>query len=201
MTPSVNSIPERVWSALGRGCARLLLLAWLLPAVSAADSNYTEAEVKAAALSRIVDYVKWPAGTFADAKSPIVIGVIGRNLFEGELSQVLKSANTNGIGRPVIVRQYKDGETVANCQILFVAASEKSRVAQILQKIEHTGILTISDMEGFVTRLGGGLRLFIDKSLQVEVNQNTVEREKIIIDPEFLGMRKTRIIRDGKVVK
>ena len=49
MTPSVNSIPERVWSALGRGCARLLLLAWLLPAVSAADSNYTEAEVKAAA--------------------------------------------------------------------------------------------------------------------------------------------------------
>jgi len=57
-------------------------------------------------------------------------------------------------------------------------------------------------MDGFVMRQGGCFRLFVeDKTLQFEVNLNAVEREKIAFDTEFLSLKKTRIIRDGKVVK
>ena len=202
MTPTVKSLPERIRFAWWRGCLPLLAFAWLLPSASGAERKGSEAEVKAAALSKIGDYARWPAGTFADARSPVVIGVMGRNLFEEELSEIVKIINENGAGHRLIVRQFKDDEPVENCQILFIAASEKARVPQIIQRVQGKAVLTISDLDGYVTRQGGCLRLFVeDKALQFEVNLTAVEREKITFNTGFLGLKGTRIIRDGKVVK
>ncbi|MBC8002565.1 MAG: YfiR family protein, partial [Opitutaceae bacterium] len=153
MTRTIEHRPLRTRLAPWWGWL-LLTLTWLLPSTSGAEGPVTEEVAKALALSKIGDYVKWPAGTFPDARSPVVIGVIGRNDFEEELEQILKNTSENATGRKVIVRQFKDGEPVENCQMLFIAASEKSRMSQILKKLEGTGILTISDLDGFVTRYG-----------------------------------------------
>lgn len=203
MTRTINNRPVRARSSLWCGCLLLLAFAWTVPSLSGAEASVTEENVKAAALTKIGDYVKqWPAGSFVDANSSIDIGVIGRNLFEAELEQIVKITNENATGRKLVVRQFKDGEAVENCQMLFIAASEKSRMSQILQRMEGKGILTISDLDGFVTRYGGCLGILIEsKALKFDVNQTALEREKIIFASGFLDLKRNRLIRDGKVVK
>ena len=204
MTRTIKNRPVRARSSLWCGCLLLLLaFAWIVPSLSGAEGTVTEENVKAAVLAKIGDYVKkWPDGSLADPKSPVVIGVIGRNLFESELEQIVRETNENATGRKLIVRQFKDGEAVEKCQMLFMAASEKSRISQILRRMEGKGILTISDLDGFVTRYGGCLGILIEnKALKFDVNQTALDREKIIFASGFLDLKRNRLIRDGKVVK
>ncbi len=50
-------------------------------------------------------FVDWPAAAFADERSPIVIGVLGDDPFDGALDQAVAGERVNG--RPIIVRRLK----------------------------------------------------------------------------------------------
>ncbi|MCG6535573.1 MAG: YfiR family protein, partial [Syntrophales bacterium LBB04] len=56
--------------------------------------------------------------------------------------------------RPLAIRRVENLSQLDNCQVLFIAASERYRLQQLLPAVHQMGIMTISDMRDF-TKMGG----------------------------------------------
>lgn len=106
-------------------------------------------EVKAALLQKLAQFVEWPAATQGAAGQPFVIGILGRDPFEGWLEKVLGSKTVNG--RPIEFRRYSGVEEALQgpCHLLFIAASEKPRLDTELEHLRTAPILTVGDTEEF----------------------------------------------------
>src|ERR1051325_11657923 len=142
--------PNASWSRRPVLC---LLLLWMgmagapsfLQTASAAE--YTEYELKAGYLYQLALFIDWPQARFANAKSPIVIGVLGEDPFKKDLEKTIEGEKVNN--RPVVLKRYKRPEDAREAHILFIAASEKKHWPEILEKLKGSRILTVSDVEGF----------------------------------------------------
>ncbi|HYM35098.1 MAG TPA: YfiR family protein, partial [Steroidobacteraceae bacterium] len=72
---------RRIWLSLAL-CA--------LPYAFATETVAPEYNVKAAYLPLFARYVAWPERTFSDAKSPVVIAVVGRDPFGDILDETVR---------------------------------------------------------------------------------------------------------------
>ena len=107
------------------------------------DAKASEQQVKAAYLFKFGGYVEWPADAFADAASPVVIGVAGDEALGREVAKVVANRSING--RPVSVHVLRAGEAVPRVHILFVARSQLARIAEITGAIQSALIVTDTD--------------------------------------------------------
>lgn len=99
----------------------LVALLWSLPLQGFAASplqTSLEYSVKANYLVRFAAFVEWPAHSFADNRSPVVICVVGRDPFSGALDRAARAQTA--YGRPLAVRRPGTAEAAADCHILYV---------------------------------------------------------------------------------
>src|SRR4051794_27981903 len=61
--------------------AAIMIVFGLAPSAHAQIAASGEYKIKAVYLYNFVQYVDWPAGAFADEKSPLIIGVLGNDPF------------------------------------------------------------------------------------------------------------------------
>src|ERR1041385_7150817 len=66
--------------------------------VFCSEASFTEYQVKALFLLNFTKYVDWPNTVFADAKTPITIGVYGENKFGDDLEKAVSGKSVNGRG-------------------------------------------------------------------------------------------------------
>src|SRR5579859_1986919 len=96
-----------------RAAALALLAAGLLggrPALAAPTAQ----QVEAVFLFYFSQFVDWPPGAFAGEGSPIVIGVLGDDPFDGTLDQAVAGERVDG--RPIAVRRLKSIAEAKGCQ-------------------------------------------------------------------------------------
>jgi hypothetical protein len=171
-------------------CVLVLLLAqW--PGGARAESAATrEYQVKAAFLYNFAQFVEWPDEAFPDGKSaPIVIGIVGENPFGTALDQAVRGKSVDG--RPIVVRYFNNVAAAEPCQILFLAASERDRVQQALDKAG--GItLTVGDFDGFTA--SGGIFRFLteDNKVRFEANLDAARGSRVKISAKLLKLAKIR---------
>src|SRR5580693_9204026 len=97
-------------------------------------------------------YVDWPATAFGKVFSPFVFGVLGDGDFAKTLTQKEKGVWLNG--HPVSVLPFptfdpqKAGD-LRQCQILFISASQKGSLKEILKALQGAPVLTVSDLGHF----------------------------------------------------
>ena len=97
---------------------RLLLLALLaLPARAEVSPEY---KLKAAFLFNFTKFVDWPPTAFADATSPVVIGVLGDDPFDGALEDVIRGRTANG--HSLTIRRSRIRQSRANSIPRYSAA-------------------------------------------------------------------------------
>jgi hypothetical protein len=166
-----------------------LTLAWLtlgVPLPSRAEvGQLSESQVKAAYLFNFAKFVEWPASAFPGAGAPLVIGFIGKGPY-GEARDAL--AGRMAKGRKVQVRQFTRVDEVAGCQILFIAASERGRLKEILRALPANGILTVSDISHFC-RSGGMIALVSrGERVQFEVHIGNAERAGLKLSSQMLKL-------------
>jgi hypothetical protein len=148
----------------------------------------SENQVKAAYLYNFAKFVEWPASAFAGAGSPLVIGFIGKGLY-GEAHEALTGKIAKG--RKVQIRQLTKVEEVSGCQILFIAASEKPRLKEILRALPDSGVLTVSDIKHFCS-VGGMIGLVVrGEKVQFEVNVGKAERAGLKLSSQMLKLAVT----------
>lgn len=165
-----------------------LTLAVVLP--SRAQNNdptdSSEYLIKAGFTYNFAKLMDWPAGAFAQADSPIVIGVLGVDPFNGTLDQVLKGKQANG--RSFEVRHLKWGADFKGCNILFVSNSETAHIDELLRAVKGLPILTIGETPGFAQR--GGIINFIvaDNRVRFEINDDAAKQAGINISSRLLSL-------------
>jgi hypothetical protein len=164
-----------------------LICACLLAAVAQAQSA-TEYQVKAAFLFNFARFVEWPADAFPNADSALQICVLGQDPFGRDFEQVIVDKTVNGhrieIAHPEGVPQARA------CQILFIAASEKPRLAAILQGLSNASVLIVGDTPGFAA-LGGAINFVIDDSrVRFEINLKAAQLAHLKISARLLTVAK-----------
>ena len=132
-------------------CAASLFLAWAATPCAAQTGNQHEYELKAGVLYHIIEYVEWPKGSLSNNPPAIQIGLLGELPFADAL-EVLNGKTVQG--RLLVVKRISDSQTAATCQVLFIGASEKRRISEIVAEVKDRPVLTVSEVEGFAEQGG-----------------------------------------------
>src|SRR6202166_5421953 len=83
------------------------------------NSDSSEYLIKAGFIYNFAKLVEWPSTAFAQADSPIVIGILGDDPFGATLDRIVADKKINGRG--LVVRRLKwsrDFKDVKDCNIL-----------------------------------------------------------------------------------
>jgi hypothetical protein len=166
--------------------ALLLTASFLLPlrAQTAAEDS-----LKAAFLYKLASFVEWPQGPSA---GPLCIGVIGQDPV-ADLDRVVQGKTVNG--RPFCVRRFKTAKDAGACEIVFIGASERSRLQSVLEHLNRTPTLTVGDSPGFCEG-GGMVNLHLsDDHVHLQINLAAVERSNLQLSSKLLSL--ASIVRSG----
>jgi hypothetical protein len=193
LSASIDRWAERILKMLFRAwfvVSALLFAGGLnLPAQTAAGY-----EVKAAFLYNFAQFVEWPTNAFADAQSPIVIGILGEDPFGASLNEIVRGENVNG--RPLAIAHYQRVEDIKACQILFISQSESRRLEEILASLKGRGILTVGDIDGFAKR-GGMIRFVIENNrVRFRIDVEAAKAANLTISSKLL--RLAEIVTPGE---
>ena len=151
-----------------------------------AQDSHSEYQVKAAYLFNFLKFVEWPEGAFADPLAPIVIGIVGDDPFEDALPQVVVGKTVQG--RDLVIRKYRVGEDLRTSHILFISASEKRRLPQLLAGLRGSNVLTVADFEGFLEE-GGMIQLFSENNrVRFAINVDAAVRAKLKLSSKLLSL-------------
>ncbi len=177
--------PTRLQS---RSVAALLGLCLLAAGGAGAAEVSKEYQIKAAFLYNFAKFVEWPAQSFADAGSPIVIGVLGQNPFGGELEQVVKDRKINGRG--IVVKKLETPEEAVSAQIVFIAAAEDARMPKLQAAIKDSAVLTVGESDAFAGN-GGIIRFVIDgDKIRFRINMTPADRAHLKIGGQLQQLAK-----------
>ena len=172
-----------VQASAGTWCVVCGLLLGGLDA-SAQPAPSREYQVKAVFLFNFAQFVEWPPAAFADANSPIVIGVLGENPFGTYLDETVRGEQVNN--RPLAVQRYRRVDEITTCHVLFISRSETHHLEQILASLKGRSILTVSDDEDFVQR-GGMIRLAtVQNKIRLIINVDAAKAANLTISSKLL---------------
>jgi len=180
---------------LSRVLARsLLMLAGLILLCQqsgwAESSQLNEYEIKAAYLYNFAKFVDWPVAAQRRENTSLTICIVGKS----PLNEVVESLAGKTIkNRRLVIRQFSRIEDLGECQILFINASAKTSLTQLLAALGPRSILTISDCKGFAAA-GGIIELvpFGDK-IKFEINHRAAQNVNLHISSHLLRLAMTVI--------
>jgi uncharacterized protein DUF4154 len=169
----------------------LFFLGENLPAQAATSKEY---QVKAVFLFNFAQFVKWPAQAFPEAKTPLVIGVLGEDPFGDYLDELVRGEIVNN--RSLVVKRYSRVEDIGLCHVLFISQSEARNWRKIFADLNGRNILTVGDIENFVPS-GGMIGFASDKGkVRLKIDVETAEASGLTISSKLL--RSAEIVTPGK---
>jgi hypothetical protein len=166
-------------------------------AAAQSDDQPGEYDVKAAFLFNFTKFVEWPEGAFDDARTPIVIAIIGDDPFGGSLVGMIAGQKVQG--RSIVIRERHFGEDLRHCHVLFISASERRRSAEILANVHDASVLTVSDIDGFA-EAGGAIEFVLQENrVRFVVNLDAAKQSKLHVSAKLLAL--ARVITHNQVAK
>ena len=184
-----TSFREHGKSLRGHGVLLLRTIAvvvWLLSAGPSAlgQQKPSEYQVEATYLYNFGRFVEWPAkGTTAQTGS-FTICVLGKDPFGRALDATL-AGETIGNQR-VAARRISSPQMSADCQILFISSSEANQLNKIIEALDKTAVLTVSDIPQFSQRRGMIQFVLEENRIRFEVNLTASQRAGLTLSSELL---------------
>jgi hypothetical protein len=175
------------WSHRARRLwATSLTLMFLGAGIMAQEPTASEQQVKAAFLVNFPKYVDWPAESFAETNSPIVIAVLDETKVADELQKMIAGRTANG--RKIVLKRLAPGEEPGACQILFVAAAEQAHLPDVLAKFKGASVLTVGENDDFLD--GGGIINLTRRNgkIALVVNLTAADHARLKISSKLLSV-------------
>lgn len=152
----------------------------LLPIASKAkEKTYTDAAIKAAYVLNIRHYITWP-----EKNNPLELCIVGDDLvglsLVSELNKEEASTNIN-------ISKHDAAGSLGECNIVYISASQVSKLSTILYKIESLPVLTISDIGSFAKK--GGMIEFaiVEHKVKLLINIKAARSHNINISSKLLN--------------
>jgi len=153
------------------------------------SSDSSEYLIKAGFIFNFAKFVDWPPTTFAQPDSPIVIGILGTDPFGAIIDQIVQDKKIGGRG--FVVKRLKWGtdlKDLKECKILFVGASERVHIDELVQIVKGLPILTVGETPGFAEH-GGVIRLVLeDNRVRFEVNVDAARQAGLTISSRLMTL-------------
>jgi hypothetical protein len=166
---------------------RAVFLAMLLLAGVAGPAGATatrEYDLKAVFLFHFAEFVEWPHESFAEATTPITVGVLGENPFGKTLEEIV--ANETVRGRKLQIVHYGTVEEIGPCHILFVSPSESRRLAGLREALGARSVLTVGDGKDFAEKDGMIGFVTARDRLKLRINLAAATAAKLTISSKLL---------------
>jgi hypothetical protein len=152
----------------------------------AAAQEAGEYEVKAAFIYNFAKFIEWPSNASPSPSEPMVIGILGRDPFGGEIDRAVAGKTVNG--RRLVIKRFPALESYEYCHILFVSSSERNNLSRILATVANSGVLTVSETERFA-QIGGIINFTtVENRIRFEINQAAAERAGLKISSKLLSL-------------
>jgi hypothetical protein len=170
----------------------VLIVAWVLmcssPGTRADAQSISEYQVKAAFLYNFARFVEWPKDAFPDARTPILLGIVGEDPFGGALEQTVKGKTISG--RELVLKRVPPQQDLKGFHLLFVSSSEARHLSQIMESVNGKGVLTVGETDGF-TQAGGVINFtLVENKVRFEINTDAAERAGLKISSKLLSLAK-----------
>ena len=145
-----------------------------------------EYQIKAVFLFNFAQFVEWPAGAFPQAATPLVIGILGEDPFNGYLDETVRGETVNS--HPLVVQRFRAVEEVKACHILFISRGETQRLTQILASLKGRYILVVSD----AGQQGEMIKFFTEKNkIRLRINAEATRAAGLTISSKLLRLADT----------
>jgi hypothetical protein len=137
--------------------------------------------VKAAFLFNFLKFTEWPDTSSAT----ICLGVLGKDPF-GDGLEALRGKTAKG--RKVVIARFGRVEDAKDCDVLFIAESERGRLPHVLKSLQGSRTLTVGDQEGFC-EAGGMINLVSARNkVGFEINVAAANRARLRISSQLLKL-------------
>ncbi|WP_343027303.1 YfiR family protein [Massilia sp. MP_M2] len=141
-----------------------------------------ERRVKAAFLYKFLGYADFPAGSFADATTPVSIGVVGADNVAAELTRI--AAGRMVAGRMITVRALREQDLAQPLHVLFVAGQDDARAARLLRAAN--ALLTVTECDGGL-RSGSIINFtIVDDRVRFDVSLDAAEKKNVKLSSRLL---------------
>jgi hypothetical protein len=146
----------------------------------------TEYQIKAAFLFNFAKFVEWPTEAFGDSNAPIVIGILGKNVFGSDLENTIRDKKVNN--RIFKFENLSSASEATNCHILFVSSSEKDNFLKIVAGLHNTSTLTVSETDGFI-QAGGMVNFLIqDNKVRFQISDDAAKKAGLKVSSKLLSL-------------
>jgi len=166
--------------------ALAVLVSGLEIAPGAEPRQAPEYEVKAAWLLNLIRFTDWPALAFSSPDAPFVVGVVGKDPFGPDLEKIVSGKTMNG--RSIVVKRLSADQDLKQCHLLFVAASEKRRERDLMDKLKALPILTVGEREDFLDHGGAVQFHLVNDSVRFSVNLFPARSTRLRINANVLRL-------------
>jgi hypothetical protein len=164
----------------------VLIVAWmLLLGIASGQAKPNEYQVKAVYLYNFGKFIRWPEVSDA-SNTRFPICVLGEDPFGASLNATVTGETINGAN--IVATRISKPEDALNCRIVFISASESSRLKQILSTLDRSSVLTVSDLPQFSQHGGMVGFVFDGKKIRFEVNLTPVEHAGLTFSSELLKL-------------
>jgi len=145
-----------------------------------------EYQVKAVFLFNFSQFVEWPEQTFDNPKSPLIIGILGKDPFGSFLEEAIQNEEING--HPLSLKRFQKLDQVDTCHILFINPDISSKMDLVTKSLKGKNILTVSDANNFIKN-GGMVRFFTENNkIKLRINLETIKAEKFTVSSKLLRL-------------
>lgn len=163
----------------------LLILFFVIPSnLPAQQPKASESEVKAAYLYNFGRFVQWPPGAAASKGNSFPICVFGQDPFGAVLDATLSGESIDG--KAVVAKRVSKAQDALDCRVLYISASEDSRLKEILVTLDKAGVLTVSDIPQFSQRGGMIQFVVVANKIRFEVNLTTAQDAGLTLSSDLL---------------
>ncbi len=161
----------------------MLLVTASAPRTLAATKEY---EVKTAFIYNFAKFVEWPAGAFADAQAPLVIGAMEPDVISEALTSLTgKTAQ----GRKITVRLASNASELRKCQVVFISTQGKRFLSQILAAISGLAVLVITEEDTNFGADGVMINLIsVEDKVRFEINNHKAQQAGLKISSQLLKL-------------
>lgn len=163
-----------------------MLLGLMVSAPARAADETLEYPVKAAFLAKFGGFVEWPPAVFASPSTPVQLCVLGEDPFGATLDKAV--SGQQAAGRPIEVRRVKAVRADSGCHIVYISPSETPRLAQVVEALRGSGVLTVSDVKAGAPQTGVINFVIKDQRVRFDIDDEAAMHNRLAISSKLLGV-------------
>lgn len=153
--------------------------------VSQASNEYS---LKGAFLYKFIHYTTWPASSFEDDDSPLVVTLLGEHPGARDVEEVLRGKRVGP--RPLELRRAHSPEECVGVHVVYALGEDVPLEQRLIALLQARPVLLLSDRGDFAER-GGTLNFYLEEAkIRFAVNPKQAGKAGLKLSSELLKLAK-----------